>query len=128
MLTELHGTIPLFWVHQFNQHQLHERWSPNFKQALHLWELCWRPKTPLPGPGRYNGNMGVLGIQKAPIALFSNVLLEPCLPPSHRTGCLCSRTALILHSPGLGSVQHLKNLIQSYGLYQVTPAIVCAGA
>lgn len=66
-------------------------------------------------------------MQHAPITLVCNVLFQPCLPPPHGFVCLCSRSALILHSPGLGRVQHLKNLIQSYGLHQLIPAIVCAG-
>lgn len=123
-------TVWLASTPQEMESQLQFKWVLSY---LHLWELCWRPKAPFPGPGRSNGRMEVPGISRAPtqhtqITLVCNVFLQPCLPPPHGFGCLCSRSALILHSPGLGSVQHLKNLIQSYGLHQVTPAIVCAGA
>lgn len=83
--------------------------SGNHGRDQKLFQGLWD----LPGRWKCQGHRGIHGLKSPWLASVCNVILQPPLPQPQGFGCLCSRSALILHSLDLGSVQHLNNLTQS---------------
>lgn len=143
MLTKLHEPIPVFWVHGLtSSHSTRERVPASAQtsaSATFTSGNCDRDQKflsqsmdDLPGRWKCQGYGVTNGLKLPWPASACNVLLQPPLPPAQGFVCLRSRSALILHSPHLGSIQHLNNLIQSLREGQpsgpvITPHISCHG-
>lgn len=119
VLTELNRAIPVFWVHCLtgipSLLQLKQVFPATFTSGNHGRDqnLLSQNVGDLPGKWKCQGHRGTNRLQLPWPDSVCHVPLQLSLPTSQRFGYLCSRSALILHSPDLDCVQHLSKVIQS---------------